>query len=113
MAESESPVVTVSFAREARASIALTIEARLVESFWVLRPRSWSETRLRRSPLANCDCSAMDEHVILKVRELGFEDLKGMGRRRHVAMEDGTTFFVKLKDGGCGVFQGVEVPNGQ
>lgn len=68
MAERESPVVTVSRPRMAMASIALMIASRFLGSLWVLRPRFWSEMRVRRSCLADCDWVVMDEQVILGCR---------------------------------------------
>lgn len=92
VAESESSVVTVSLPRSAIASMAWIIEDLLTGSFWVLRPRCWSEIRVRRCCLADCDWVVIDEQVIL---EVGFGGImvgfKGAGRRRqrHVAMEKG------------------------
>lgn len=66
VADSESPVVTISLPRTAISSIALMIEDRLLGSFWVLSPRSWSAMRFRSSCLADCDWLVVDEHVILE-----------------------------------------------
>lgn len=92
MAESESPVVAISLPRTAITSMALMIEARLLGSFWVLSPRSWSEMRFRSSCLANCVWAVTDEHVILELRArwylenlgLGFGCFKKMGSRKHL-----------------------------
>lgn len=83
VAEREVPVVTLPLPSSAKASMALMIEARLVGSFWVLRPRSWSAMRSRRCCLARRDWAVTEEQVILARRE----EWKGMVRKgRHVAM---------------------------
>lgn len=66
VAESESPVVTELLPITAMASMAFTIASRLTASFWVLRPRSWSEMRSIRFRLALC--AAKSEHLVRKTR---------------------------------------------
>lgn len=55
VADSDLPVVTEPSASNASVSMADMISARLDGSDCVLRPRSWSEIKLRRSDLARAD----------------------------------------------------------
>lgn len=66
VADSESPVVTELPPITAMASMAFTIASRFTASFWVLRPRSWSEMRSIRFRLARC--AAKSEHFVPKLR---------------------------------------------
>lgn len=55
VADSDFPVVIESSPSEPSVSMADMISARLDGSDWVLRPRSWSAMRPRRSDLARAD----------------------------------------------------------